>query len=219
MLDWDRLIHYRDQIHERYPRIWDLKLIKRPSWLLKKHLRPAMRILDVGASDRRMERRVKDVYPDILYKSMDIDRSVPHDYSLDDINEQFDLIILFEVIEHLEMEQGVEMLGRLREMLADGGQLIISAPNIFNPGRFWVDATYKTAYSYEELGGIVFSQGFEVLEIYRTFTAAFLKYILRLTIYYPLHRILNVDFAQRIIIRAKKKQFSKGTHCDVYSPR
>jgi SAM-dependent methyltransferase len=220
MLDWSKLISCRDQIHERYPRIWALKLIKRPSWLLKKHLRPGMRILDVGASDRRMEKMVQGVYPDILYKSMNIDRSVPHDYySLDDIDEQFDLIILFEVIEHLELGEGMAMLARLRELLADGGTLIISTPNIFNPGRFWVDAAHKTAYSYEELGGIVLSQGFEVLGIYRCFNASVFKYLLRLTIFYPLHRILNVDFAQRIIIRAQKRQFSKRTYCDVYSPR
>jgi 2-polyprenyl-3-methyl-5-hydroxy-6-metoxy-1,4-benzoquinol methylase len=206
MLDWSKLINYREQVHERYPQIWDLKLIKRPSWLLKRHLRPGMRILDVGASDRRMERRVKDVYPDILYKSMDIDRSVDHDcYSLDDINEQFDLIILFEVIEHLELEQGVAMLGRLRELLTDGGTLIISTPNIFNPSRFWLDATHTTAYSYEELGGIVLSQGFEVLGIYRTFHASLLQYFLRLTLFYPLHRILNVDFAKSIVVLAQGK--------------
>ena len=206
MLDWSKLISYRDKIHERYPQIWALKLIKRPSWLVKRHLRPVMRILDVGASDRRMENRVKGVYPDILYKSMDIDRSVTHDYySLDNINEQFDLIILFEVIEHLELEQGVEMLGRLNELLIDEGKLIISTPNIFHPNRFWTTATHKTAYSYEELGGIVLSQGFEVLGIYRTFHASLLKYFLRLSLFYPFHRILNVDFAKSIVVLAQKK--------------
>jgi SAM-dependent methyltransferase len=206
MIDWTELINCRDKIHKRYSKIWELKLIKRPSWLLKKHLRPGMRILDVGASDKRMEKKVKDVYPDILYKSMDIDRTIPHDYhSLDEIDEQFDLIILFEVIEHLELEQGVKLLRRLNELLVDGGQLIISTPNIFNPGRFWIDATHKTAYSYEELGGIVLSQGLEVLAIYRTFHASFLKYFFRLTLFYPLHRILNVDFAKSIVVLAGKK--------------
>lgn len=206
MIDWSNLINYRDQIHERYPRIWDLKLIKRPSWLLKRHLRQGMRILDVGASDRRMEKRVKGVYPDILYKSMDIDRSVPHDYySLDEIDEQFDLIILFEVIEHLELEQGVEMLSKLYGMLVDGGTLIISTPNVYHPNEFMQTVTHRTAYSYDELGGIVFSQGFEVLEIYRTFHASLLKYFFRLTLFYPLHRILNVDFAKSIVVLAGKR--------------
>ena len=206
MINWNQLIIDRDHIYKRYPKIWDLKLIKRPSWLLKKHLRPGMRILDVGASDRRMEQSVKDVYPDIIYKSMDIDRTVPHDYySLEEIKDQFDLIILFEVIEHLELEQGVKMLGRLRELLAPGGKLIISTPNTFNPGRFWIDVSHKTAYSYEELGGIVLSQGFEVLGIYRTFHASLMKYFFRLTLFYPLHRILNVDFAKSIVVIAGKK--------------
>jgi len=206
MLDWSQLINYRDQIHERYPQIWDLKLIKRPSRLVKSLLRPGMHILDVGASDRRMQKRIRDVCPDILYRSMDVDRSVPHDYySLDNIDEQFDLIILFEVIEHLELEEGVVMLSRLNELLFDGGTLIISTPNIFHPNRFWTTATHKTAYSYEELGGIVQSQGFDVLGIYRTFNASLLKYVLRLTLFYPLHRILNVDFAKSIVVLADKK--------------
>ena len=211
MIDWSQLIDGRDHIHELYPQIWDLKLIKRPSWLVKKHLRPGMRILDVGAGDKRMEGRVKGMYADIMYKSMDIDRRIPHDYNaLADIDEQFDLIILFEVIEHLEFEKGMEMLGRLHELLVDGGRLIISTPNIFNPSRFWFDATHKVAYHYEELGGILLNQGFEVLAIYRTFNASILKYFLRLTLFYPLHRILNVDFAKSIVFLVQKRKRDSG---------
>jgi SAM-dependent methyltransferase len=207
MIEWSQLIDGHDQIHGQYPKIWDLKLIKRPSRLVQKHLRPGMRILEVGASDRRMETRIKRAYPDITYKSMDIDRGLLHDYyTLDEIDEQFDLIILFEVIEHLELEDGVEMLGRLNELLVDGGRLIISTPNIFNPSRFWIDATHKVAYHYEELGGLLLSQGFEVLGIYRTFNASVPKYFLRLTLFYPLHRILNVDFAKSIVFLAQKNE-------------
>ena len=116
MIEWSEMIHYLDQIHERYPRIWKLKLIKRPSRLVMKQLRPGMHILDVGASDRRMEKRIQGAYPDIIYKSMDIDRGFHHDYySLNDIDEQFDLITLLEVIEHIELEEGMELLERLQE--------------------------------------------------------------------------------------------------------
>ncbi len=206
MIDWSKLINYRDQIHTRYPKIWDLKLIKRPSWLLKKLLRPGMRILDVGASDKRMQKRVLDVYSDIRYKSMDVDRTVLHDYySLDTIGEQFDLIILFEVIEHLELEKGLAMLDQLRKLLVKGGSLIISTPNVYHPSEFMQTVTHKTAFSYEELGGIMLSQGFEVLGIYRCFNASVVKYLLRLTIFYPLHRILNVDFAKSIVVLAERK--------------
>ncbi|MBW2039430.1 MAG: hypothetical protein JRI46_07535 [Deltaproteobacteria bacterium] len=153
-----------------------------------------------------MEVKIMKRHPGVIYKSMDIDRRLPHDYySLDEINEQFDLILLLDVIEHLELEDGVNMLRRVNELLVEEGKLIINTPNIFNPSRFWLDATHKVAYSYEELGGVLLSQGFEVLEIYRTFNASFPKYFLRLTLFYPLHRILNVDFAKSILILADKK--------------
>jgi len=206
MLDWSKLINYRDQIHERYRRIWDIPLIKRRFTLIAKNLYPGMRILDVGDGEQGMEAKIKERYPDVLYKSMDIDCRLPHDfYSLEDIDEQFDLIILLGIIEHLELEEGVKMLRRLNDLLVDGGKMIINTPNVFNPSRFWLDATHKTAYSYEELGGMVLSQGFEVLGIYRIFHASFLKYVFRLTLFYPLHRILNVDFAKSIVILAGKK--------------
>ncbi len=205
MVDWSILIFYREKIHERYPTIWNLKLIKRPSWLLKKVLRPGMHVLDVGAGDRRMEKRVKDIYPDIVYKSMDVDRSNYHDYySLDEIKERFNLVILFAVIEHLTLEEGLNLLKSLYELLADEGILLISTVNVFHPNRFWATSDHKTAYSYDELGGIVLSQGFEVVGIYRTFHASVIKYLLRRTIFYPLHRILNVDFAKSIVVLAKK---------------
>lgn len=205
-LDWSQLIYYRNQIHERYRKIWDIPLIKRRFTLIERNLYPGVRILDVGAGERGMKGRIQSRYPDCLYKSMDIDHRLPHDYySLDEIEEHFDLILLLDVIEHLELGEGIEMLGRIYELLVDGGKLIIATPNILNPSRFWLDATHKTAYSYEELGGVVLSQGFEVLGIYRTFYDPFLQRLLRLTIFYPLHRILDVDFAKSIMILAQKK--------------
>lgn len=209
MLDWSQIIHYRDQIHERYRKIWHIPLIKRRFSLIERNIRPGMRLLDVGAGERGMEDKIVKKHDAVTYKSMDIDRQLPHDYySLDDIDEQFDLVLLLDVIEHLELEDGVQMLQRINELLVDGGMLIINTPNIFNPSRFWLDATHKVAYSYEELGGILLSQGFDVLEIYRTYNDSFPKYILRLTLCYPLHRILNVDFAKSIIILASKKTHS-----------
>jgi len=211
-MDWSKIVYHRDQIHMRYRKIWNIPLIKNQCNLVAKKLRSGMHILDVGASDRKIEQKLKNVYPSILYKSMDINLHLPHDYhSLDEINEQFDLIILFEVIEHLEFEEGVKTLSRLNELLVDGGTLIISTPNVFDPDRFWLDVTHKTAYSYEELGGIVLSQGFEVLEIYRTFHASLSKSFFRLVFLYPLHRILNVDFAKSIVILAQKKANYKSS--------
>jgi SAM-dependent methyltransferase len=206
MVNWSQIIHYRDQIHGRYRKIWNIPLIKRRFSLVDKNLRSGMCILDVGAGQRGMEEKIVKKHDGVIYKSMDIDRRLLHDYyALDEVDEQFDLILLLDVIEHLELDDGVKMLKRINELLVEGGKLIINIPNIFNPSRFWLDATHKVAYSYEELGGILLSQGFDVLEIYRTYNDSFPKYFLRLTLFYPLHRILNVDFAKSIIILAQKK--------------
>ena len=206
MLNWSQIIYYRDKIHERHPKIWDLPLIKKRFALVNKNLRSGMRVLDVGAGERGVEAKIMKRSAEVIYKSMDIDRRLPHDfYALDEIDERFDLILLLDVIEHLELEEGVKMLRRINELLVDEGRLIINTPNIFNPSRLWLDATHKVAYSYEELGGILLSQGFDVLGIYRTFNASFIKYLLRKILCYPLYRILNVDFAKSILITASKK--------------
>jgi hypothetical protein len=206
MIDLDALITYRDQIYERYRRIWDIPLIKRRFTLIAKNLYPGMRILDLGDGEWAVKTKIKRGYPDVLYQSIDIDRRLLHDnYSLDQIDEQFDLILLSDIIEYLGLEDGVKMLGRINELLVEGGSLIINTPNIFNHSHLWLDAANKVAYSYDELGGIVLSQGFDLLEIYRTYTDSFPKYFLCLTFFYPFHRILNIDFAQSIVILARKK--------------
>jgi SAM-dependent methyltransferase len=206
MLDWSNLINYRDQIYERYRKIWHIPLIKRRFRLIERNIRPGMRLLDVGAGERGMEGKIVKKHDGVIYKSMDIDCRLRHDYySLDEIDEQFDLVLLLDVIEHLQLEEGMRMLKRINDLLVNEGKLIISIPNIFNQSRSWLDSTHKVAYSYEELGGILLSLGFDVLEIYRTYSDSFPKYFLRLTLFYPLHRILNVDFAKLILIKVCKR--------------
>jgi SAM-dependent methyltransferase len=136
---------------------------------------------------------------------MDVDREHPHDYySLEEIHESFDAIFLFEVIEHLPLEEGVQLLERVYHLLNEGGRLILTTPNIFNPGRFWRDATHKVAYCYDELGGLLLSQGFAIRAMYRTYSDAFHRYLFRVYVMSPLHRYLGIDFAKSILIVAEK---------------
>jgi 2-polyprenyl-3-methyl-5-hydroxy-6-metoxy-1,4-benzoquinol methylase len=85
---------------------------------------------------------------------MDVDRQKFHDfYNLDEINETFDMVFLFEVIEHLSLYEGIEVLRKIYTILNPRGRLILTTPNIFNPGRFLRDVSHRTAYCYDELGG------------------------------------------------------------------
>jgi len=205
-ISWSKLFTYRDQIHERYPEIWDLKILRKRFPLMLKNIRDGEKILDIGASNRNLEERLKRYYPNLIYRSMDVDREQFHDfYSLEEIQETFAVIFLFEVIEHLELEEGLNVLEKVYGLLHGGGRLILTTPNVFNPSRFWRDATHKVAYCYDELGGLLLAQGFQIRAMYRTYNDAFHRYLFRLYVMAPLHRYLCIDFAKSILVIAEKK--------------
>jgi cyclopropane fatty-acyl-phospholipid synthase-like methyltransferase len=203
---WSKLFDYRDQIHGRYPEIWDLKILRKRFPLMVKNIRNGEKILDIGASDRGLEERLKRHYPNLIYKSMDVDQEQPHDfYSMEEIRETFDVVFLFEVIEHLELEEGVQLLKRSYDLLNEGGRLILTTPNVFNPSRFWRDATHRVAYCYDELGGLLLAQGFSIATMYRTYNDVFHRYFFRVYVMASVHRYLGIDFAKSILIVAEKK--------------
>ncbi len=209
-ISWSRLFGHRDEIHNRYPEIWDLKILRKRFPLMLRTIRDDEKVLDIGASNRNLQERLNRHYPNLVYKSMDIDREQFHDfYSLDEIHESFDVVFLFEVIEHLDVEEGVRLLGKVYDFLNEGGRVILTTPNVFNPSRFWRDATHKVAYCYDELGGLLLAQGFHVKVMYRTYSDAFHRYFFRLYVMAPLHRYLGIDFAKSILVIAEKK--SGGT--------
>jgi SAM-dependent methyltransferase len=205
-ISWSKVFQYRDEIHRHYPEVWNLKILRKRFPLILKNIQNGERVLDIGSSNRNLEGRLKKHYPNLIYKSMDIDPEQFHDYySLEGIEEKFDGIFLFEVIEHLELEEGMKMLNKIYELLDKGGRLILTTPNTFNPGRFWRDATHRVAYCYDELGGILLAQGFEIKEMYRTYSDAFHRYLFRVYVMAPLHRYLGIDFAKSILVVAGKK--------------
>jgi len=205
-VSWSKLFEFRDQIHQRYPEIWDLKILRKRFPLILEILQDGEKVLDIGASNRNLQERFQRHYPNLIYKSMDVDQEQFHDfYSLEEIRETFDIVFMFEVIEHLELEEGMRVLKRIYELLRDGGRLIMTTPNIFNPNRFWRDATHKVAYCYDELGGILLAQGFHIKVMYRTYSDAFHRYLFRVYVMAPLHRYLGIDFAKSILVVAEKK--------------
>ncbi len=204
-VSWSKLFFDRDRIHGRYPEVWDLKILRKRFPLMVENIRDGEKVLDIGASNRNLEGRLKKHYPNLIYKSMDVDREQFHDfYSLEEIRESFDVIFLFEVIEHLDLSEGVELLAKVYNFLSEGGRVILTTPNIFNPSRFWRDASHKVAYCYDELGGLLLAQGFHIKVMYRTYSDAFHRYFFRRYVMAPLHRYLGIDFAKSILVIAEK---------------
>lgn len=201
--DWSKLYAARNQVTRVFPSIWRIPVIKKEMDRLSRHARPGASLLEVGAGDRRFERKIRAVCPDVGYKSFDIDRSTAQDwYDIDAIEGRYDLVYAFEVIEHLTPDQGIEMVGKLKRHLAPGGTLLLGTPNLYHPHRYFGDLTHVTPYKYEELGAMLVLAGYRVNGFYRIFNDSFLRRALRLHFGVWLHRWLSIDFAHTVVVEA-----------------
>ena len=204
-MSWSEQFEWREKVHRRYHEVWNLKIVKKRLPFILRHLKDGESVLEIGAFNRELGERIKRSYPRVLYKSMDIDRSRFHDFlSFEEIKEAFDLVLLFEVIEHLDLKSGSEMAANIYQILNPGGRVILSTPNIYTPGQYWKGVDHLTAYHYEELGGIFLSQGFELVDICRAYNAPFHRYVMKVYLFAPLFRFLNIDFTKSIFLVARK---------------
>src|SRR5216683_8116712 len=111
----------------------------RDGWIAKR-LAGMRRILEVGAGDRPFLPSLECVGFKGVFRTMDI-ANVPCDYrSLDEIHEQFDAIIMREVVEHLPREVFYEYLHRFRSgLLVSNGTLAVTTPNPWAPQWYFSD--------------------------------------------------------------------------------
>lgn len=203
--EWSKVFAYRDMIHRRYRVVWDIPLAKKRSSILRPLLKDRMSLLDVGAGARGMKEEIERMGINLIYKSMDIDRSNRHDfYDISEIKEDFDAILLFEVIEHLSLSEGLELLKKLYSITKGQGLIVVSTPNIFNPSRFMRDATHKTFYAYDELCGIMNLAGYEIKELYRSFNDAVHRYFFKVYLLGWLFRTLGIDYGNSIFAIGQK---------------
>jgi len=204
-MNWGEQFRLRERVHDRYPEIWDLKIVRKRLPLILKYLKDGESVLEIGAFHRDLEKRIQRHYPHVRYKSLDIDPTYPHDYSsFQEIKERFDVVLFFEVIEHLEFEEGREMVGKIQQILNPGGRVILTTPNVFRPGQYWKDVTHRTPYHYADLGGLFLSEHFELIEIRRVFNEPFVLFVLKSYLFSFVFRFLGIDFSKSILLVAGK---------------
>lgn len=205
-LSWSVLYKYRRVVRGMYKTVYKIPVKKKLLSIVDGELSGSESVLDVGASDRALGDKVLKLYPDATYKTMDLDKEASHDYySLDDIEESFDIIVLAEVIEHIELEEGVEFLRKLNGLLKPGGKIIVTTPNIHHPNIWMRDADHKVPYRYDVLGSVLMETGFEVDKIFRIYNDKFVRRFIRLYVTSFIHRYFDIDFAKNIVIVAQKK--------------
>lgn len=129
------------------------------------------KVLDMGAGRRSFKVLLEQINVKCEYKSMDIDRNYFHDfYSIDDIKEKFDYVIMSELLEHLTFDTGLQYLTKAQSALTENGTLFISVLNIWHPNHMWrCDITHITPYPYRDFYAILYFMSFREIEMYRIY--------------------------------------------------
>lgn len=203
---WRTLIEHKDEVRKRFPKVWDLPLTTRHGAPIKSFLRNGMRVLDYGAGSERFGRKFLEGFADVHYRTLDIDPARTPDYqNRDEVDETFDLILLIEVLEHMDLSEARGTIDWVHDVLSPGGLLLSSVPNVYNPALFMSDPTHRTFISYEHLGGLLLASGLELVDLYRGYHAAPLKRFSR-RLATPLFRFFNLDYAKTILAVGRKPE-------------
>ena len=176
---------------------------------LREKIKNHSRILDFGAGDRNFKNILDKLGIHCVYQSMDIDTSNQHDYhTLDEVKGSFNHVILFNLLEHLPFDKGLEYLTKAHDVLKSDGLIFISVPNIWHPNHMWrCDITHIKPYPFQDLYALLSYMGFIEIEIFRIHHRPFrfsLKNYLIHILRAKLHQIMDIDYTKDIWIIAKK---------------
>jgi len=202
---WSEQYFFRRAIAARFGRVFDLPIARRVREVLLDSIDDQMRVLEVGAGERRMAALLAERRRDLVYQSMDIDTQGEHDYrTLAEIHCEFDCVFAFEVVEHLGFDEIADWLLELRRLLKPGGRLLLSTPNTFYPPAYLRDATHRTPLCYDELGGLLEAAGMRVVRIVRIYHDPVWRKLLRRYAFGWLFRLIGIDFARQIVVVAER---------------
>lgn len=178
-------------------------------WIFEKS-KNAKRLLDYGAGDLKYRSKFLAAGFRGNYLSFDIGCEFPYDFqSQSSIDGQFDTILCLDVIEHMPLEEGLELIDWLIKRLNPGGNLIIQTPNarcIRNPYSW--DMTHVHSYNATDLWSWLAVMGLEVelrrvrfsksqLTVAQKFKEKLADYVIT--------QLIGADYADNLLISACKK--------------
>jgi hypothetical protein len=169
----------------------------------------ARNLLDVGAGDLRIQRKLVAAGYGGTYRTQDVGAEGEYTYrSLDDVRETFGAILLLDVLEHLPLAEGLEMIDRLVSLLEPRGVLVLQTPNAhYLPDpRAW-DMTHLHVYNMQDLWAFLRCMGLSVDGYRVTFGERPRGPVDRLRfaiVAYVKRKILGCDFANNLVLIARK---------------
>jgi len=171
----------------------------------------ATRILDYGAGDKALQRKFLSSSFKGRYETLDISAEDEHEYSsTSQIKGQFDAILCLEVIEHMSLNDYVDLMDEFGRLLNQGGTLVIGTPNPLCVVPMWAgDPGHVQQYPLADLAADFVVRGYEV-EAFRVRYGAWPKGLskLRFLAMRVLCYLLSVDYAQGLIMIGRKKMLS-----------
>ena len=202
-ISWSSLYRCRKEVNARYPSVFRLPSVRRAVRLARPYVRSGTRILEIGPGENRRGARLAAEVSGAASFSVDPDPQGAHDYrDISEAGDGFDLVMAFEVIEHLPLNEALELMRAVRIRLRSGGLFVLSTPNVFCPGAYLRDCTHRTPFAFDELGGALLFTGFEVVGLYRVVPGSILRRFKK-AICSPLGRALGVDHAVSIAAVAR----------------
>ena len=162
------------------------------------------RVVDVGGSDGAFGKRLSD---GVSYAIVDVDPAHDADFAnLAEVGDaSADVVTCFEMIEHVALNEALDLVAGIARVLRTDGRLFLSTPNIHHPWSFRNSATHLTPFPYDELGGLLESHGLIVESLFRCHRDSFLKRVARFATR-PIYRLAGVDYAKSVLVVARREQ-------------
>jgi 2-polyprenyl-3-methyl-5-hydroxy-6-metoxy-1,4-benzoquinol methylase len=167
------------------------------------------RILDYGAGDGRLKHKFLACGFKGKYETLDISSESLHTYaSLAEIVGTYDAIFCLEVIEHMSLNDYVELMDEFQRLLKPCGLLAVSTPNPLCVVPMWAqDAWHIQQFPLADLAADFVIRGYDI-EVFRVrlgkhqdWTRRAKFFIQRVLCY-----LLNVDYAHGLLIIGKAKK-------------
>ncbi len=172
------------------------------------HTRHAGRLLDFGAGDKRLKSKFLAAGFQGRYETLDMSLEDQHEYSsVSQITGQFDAILCLEVIEHMSLNDYVDLMDEFEKLLNPGGTLVIGTPNPLCVVPMWAgDPGHVQQYPLADLAADFVVRGYSV-EAFRVRYGAWPKGIpkLRFLAMRVLCYLLSVDYAHGLVVIGKRQ--------------
>jgi hypothetical protein len=215
--DYWRRKRLLDQGPPRFPlrRWWESEGLCDIEQVCFEAVRGAASLLDVGAGDLRIRRKLQAAGYTGEYHTQDVGREYDHTYaSLAEVDRHYDAIMCLDVLEHLPLEEGLATLDRLVKLLNPGGRLVIQTPNarcIRSP-LAW-DMTHVHLYNLDDLWAYLTAAGLDSQGFRVAFgrpprsPVAWVRFALAT---FVTSRVLGADFADNVVLIARRPPSAAG---------